>query len=89
MPRERKAKFTKSRPIITVEIIGTQKFEEFVKGLEVEDVGAGVTKTPPPLGVHVYPMKIKAEYDLEIPILTPTHVREFKSLNDSIFIYQS
>jgi type III restriction enzyme len=63
-----------------VEIIGTQKFEEFVKGLEVEGVGVGITKTPPPLGVHVYPMKVKAEYDIELPILTPSHTREYKGL---------
>lgn len=63
-----------------VEIIGTQKFEEFVKGLEVEGVDVGVTKTPPPLGVHVYPMKVKAEYDIELPILTPSHTREFSGL---------
>jgi type III restriction enzyme len=63
-----------------VEIIGTQKFEEFVKGLEVEGVGVGVTHTPPPLGVHVYPMKVKAEYDIDLPILTPSHTREFSGL---------
>ena len=66
-----------------VEIIGTQKFEEFVKNLEVEGVGVGVTKEPPPLGVHIYPMKIKADYNIEIPILTPVHTREFKGLDDS------
>jgi type III restriction enzyme len=63
-----------------VELIGTQAFEDFVKGLEVEGVGIGVTKIPPSLGVHVYPMKIKAEYDIELPILTPSHTREFKGL---------
>lgn len=67
-----------------VEIIGTKKFEEFVKGLEVEGVGVGITKEPPPLGVHIYPMKIKAKYDIEIPILTPTHTREFNALDTSI-----
>lgn len=67
-----------------VEIIGTQKFEEFVKNLEVEGVGVGITKDPPPLGVHIYPMKIKADYNIEIPILTPVHTREFKGLDDSV-----
>lgn len=42
-----------------VEIIGTQKFEEFVKQLEKEGVGVGATKTPPPPGVHIAPKKIK------------------------------
>jgi len=67
-----------------LEIIGTQKFEEFVKGLEVEGVGVGLTKAPPSLGVHIYPMKIKNKYDITIPILTPTHTREFKGLSDQI-----
>ena len=67
-----------------LEIVGTEKFEEFVKGLEVEGVGVGLTKEPPSLGVHIYPMKIKDKYDIAIPILTPTHTREFKGLNDQI-----
>jgi type III restriction enzyme len=29
-----------------LEIIGTDKFEEFVKGLEVEGVGVGITRQP-------------------------------------------
>lgn len=63
-----------------VELIGTKAFEDFVKGLEVEGVGIGVTQTPPPIGVHVYPMKIKAEYDIELPILTSSYLREYKGL---------
>ena len=67
-----------------LEIVGTQKFEEFVRGLEVEGVGLGVTKHPPTLGVHIFPMKVKGEYDLSIPSLTPTHTREFKGLSDEV-----
>ncbi len=67
-----------------VEIIGTQRFEEFIKELEVEGVGIGTTKTAPPLGVHIYPMKVKEKYDIEIPLLTPIHTREFRGLNDLI-----
>ena len=67
-----------------VEIVGTEKFEEFVKGLEVEGVGVGLTKGSPSLGIHIYPMKIKDKYDIAIPILTPTHTREFKGLGDQI-----
>jgi len=65
-----------------LEIIGTQKFEEFIKQLEVEGVGVGVTKESPPLGIYVYPMKIRKEYDISLPILTPVHKREFKGLED-------
>lgn len=67
-----------------VEIVGTERFEEFVRGLEVEGVGVGLTKQPPPLGVHIYPMKIKDKYDIAIPILTPTHTRKFKGLSDQL-----
>jgi len=67
-----------------VEIIGTQKFEEFVKELEVEGVGVGITKNPPPLGIHVYPMKIKNKYNIEIPILTPTYSRVFHGMAESV-----
>jgi type III restriction enzyme len=64
-----------------VELIGTQAFEDFVRGLEVEGVGVGVTKTPPPLGIHVYPDRIKSIYDIEIPVLTPSHTRQFEGLS--------
>jgi len=67
-----------------VEIVGTQKFEEFVQNLEVEGVGVGRTVDPPPLGVHIYPVKIKTDFNIEIPILTPVHTREFKGLDDSV-----
>ena len=67
-----------------LEIIGTQKFEEFVKELEVEGVGVGVTTSNPPIGVHIYPVKIKEKYDIEIPILTPIHHREFSNIDESI-----
>ena len=67
-----------------LEIIGTDKFEEFVKGLEVEGVGVGITKVPPSLGVHVYPVKIKDKYNIEIPILTPSHSRQFNGLSEDI-----
>lgn len=67
-----------------VEIIGTQKFEEFVKQLEVEGVGVGVTRETPPLGQHVHPMNIKAQYNIEIPLLSPTFNREFTGLDASV-----
>lgn len=67
-----------------VEIVGTQKFEEFVKGLEIEGVGVGVTRETPDIGKYIYPVKIKSQYNIEIPILTPTHTREFKGIDDSV-----
>jgi type III restriction enzyme len=63
-----------------VEIVGTPKFEEFVKELEVEGVGVGSAKTPPPPGFHIYPMKERAKYDLEIPQLSQTYSRNYKDI---------
>lgn len=70
-----------------VEIIGTQKFEEFVKQLEIEGVGVGYTRQTPDMGQYVFPHKAKADYDIEIPLLTPSYTREINGL-DSSFIAQ-
>ncbi|MFH1824958.1 MAG: DEAD/DEAH box helicase family protein [Candidatus Firestonebacteria bacterium] len=67
-----------------VEIIGTNGFESFVKELEVEGVGVGITRTPPPLGIHIYPAKLKSKYDIEIPILNPKYGRDYKGLDNSV-----
>lgn len=64
-----------------VEIVGTPKFEEFVKKLEVEGVGVGSTKTLPPPGMHISPMKERARYDIEIPQLSPTYSRNYKDIS--------
>jgi len=63
-----------------VEIIGTPRFEDFVKQLEVEGVGVGTTKTPPPIGVHIAPVKQRAQYDLEIPRVSQTYLRNYRNL---------
>jgi type III restriction enzyme len=67
-----------------LEIIGTPHFEEFVKQLEVEGVGVGYTTNPPPPGLQVFPVKIKTEYDIKIPILSPTHHREYTNIGVDI-----
>ena len=64
-----------------VEIVGTPKFEEFVKELEVEGVGIGSAKTPPPPGVHIYPMKERAQYDIEIPQMSQTYSRSYHDIS--------
>ena len=66
-----------------VEIIGTQKFEEFVKQLEVEGVGVGYTRETPDMGQYVFPHKAKAEFDIEIPLLTPSYTRQLRGLDAS------
>ena len=69
--------------IQVVEIIGTQKFEEFVKQLEIEGVGVGYTRETPDIGQYVFPHKGKMEFDIEIPLLTPTYTHEFSDMDDS------
>ena len=64
-----------------VEIVGTPKFEEFVKELEVEGVGVGSSKTPPPPGVHIFPMKERTKYDIDIPQLSQTYSRNYKDIS--------
>jgi type III restriction enzyme len=66
-----------------VEIVGTQKFEEFVKQLEVEGVGVGYTRETPDMGQYVFPHKAKAEFDIEIPLLTPSYSRQLSGLDAS------
>lgn len=63
-----------------VEIIGTPKFEDFVRQLEVEGVGIATTKTPPPIGVHISPEKKRAHYDIEIPRVSQTYTRNYRNL---------
>ena len=64
-----------------VEIVGTPKFEEFVKSLEIEGVGVASTKTPPSPGVPIYPMKERAKYDIEVPQLSQTYSRNYKDIS--------
>jgi len=64
-----------------VEIIGTDKFEEFVKQLEQEGVGIGVTTNPPKPGRLILPLKTRSEYNFEIPELTPSFTRKMTGLD--------
>ena len=66
-----------------VEIIGNQKFEEFVKQLEVEGVGVGYTRQTPDMGQYVFPHKAKMGFDIEIPLLTPSYSRQLNGLDAS------
>jgi len=64
-----------------VEIVGTPKFEEFVKELEVEGVGVGSARTPPPPGIHIFPMRERVDCDIEIPQLSQTYSRNYKDIS--------
>ena len=66
-----------------VEIVGTQKFEEFVKQLETEGVGVGYTRQTPDMGQYVFPHSAKMEFDIEVPLLTPSYTRQINGLDAS------
>jgi len=63
-----------------LEIIGTDKFEEFVRKLEVEGVGIGVTQKPPSIGVFVTPLKTREKYNFEIPVLSASFSRRMEGI---------
>jgi type III restriction enzyme len=64
-----------------LEIIGTDKFEEFVKKLEIEGVGVGVTLKPPSIGVFITPLKTRDRFNFEIPVLSASFSREMKGIS--------
>ena len=63
-----------------LEIIGTDKFEEFVKQLEEEGVGVGITTKPPSPGKYVVPLKIRERYNIELPVLSASFTRKLDGL---------
>lgn len=64
-----------------LEIIGTDKFEEFVKQLETEGVGVGVTQRPPSIGVFVTPIKTRENFNFEIPVLSASFTRKMEGIS--------
>jgi len=64
----------------TLEVIGTDAFEKFVKELETEGVGIKtVTKAPSP-PIWIEPIQEKISYDINIPLTKPIHFRNYKNL---------
>jgi len=66
----------------TLEVIGTDAFEAFVRELEHEGVGIDTVGTPPPLPVKIYPIQEKAEFDIAIPLTKPKYTHEYRNLGD-------
>lgn len=64
----------------TLEVIGTDAFEDFVRELEQEGVGIDTVGTPPPAPVWIYPVQEKLAYDIAIPLTRPKYTHEYKSL---------
>ena len=63
----------------TLEVIGTDAFEEFVRELEQEGVGIDTVGTPPPAPVWIYPVQEKLAYDIAIPLTRPKYTHEYKN----------
>ncbi|MHA1250606.1 MAG: DEAD/DEAH box helicase family protein [Candidatus Helarchaeota archaeon] len=66
----------------TLEIIGTNAFEEFVKQLEIEGVALNTVRKPPPLPVVIAPEISRLIYDIEIPQTDFRYERNYMKLND-------
>lgn len=67
----------------TLEVMGTEAFEEFVRELEKEGVGINTVKTPPPLPVTIAPEKSRLQYyDIEIPQTEWRYRRNYKKIEE-------
>jgi type III restriction enzyme len=64
-----------------LEIIGTDKFEDFVKQLEAEGVGIGITQKPPSIGVFITPIKTRERFNFEIPVLSASFTRKMEGIS--------
>jgi len=67
----------------TLEVIGTDAFEDFVRELEHEGVGIDTVGEPPPLPIKIYPVLEKIEHDIAIPLTKLRYKHEYCNL-DSI-----
>ena len=64
----------------TLEVMGTQAFEEFVRQLETEGVGIRTVNKPPAPPQIVEPVAEKSRFDIVIPLTKPIYVRNVKLL---------
>jgi type III restriction enzyme len=65
----------------TLEVIGTDAFEGFVRQLEQEGVGIDTVGDPPPLPIKIYPVQDKIDYDIAIPITKLRYKHEYRKLD--------
>jgi len=66
----------------TLEVMGTQAFEDFVRQLEREGLGVRTVTKPPPAPIRVYPTKDRLQYDIEIPRVSPTYERNYRAIEE-------
>ncbi len=64
----------------TLEVMGTEAFEEFVRELEKEGVSINTVRTPPPLPITIAPEKSRLIYDIEIPKSDYRFTRNYKKI---------
>ncbi len=64
----------------TLEVIGTDAFEQFVRQLEHEGVGIDTVSDPPPQPITIYPVLEKAQYDIALPLTKPRYIHEYRNL---------
>jgi len=65
----------------TLEVIGTDAFEGFVRQLEQEGVGIDTVGDSPPLPVKIYTVQEKSAYDIAIPITKLRYKHEYRKLD--------
>lgn len=66
----------------TLEVMGTEAFEEFVRELEKEGVGINTVKTPPQKPPTISPEKGRLIYDIEIPKTEPIFRKNYKKIEE-------
>lgn len=65
----------------TLEVMGTEAFEDFVSELELEGVPINKTDSPP-RSITISPEKGRLEYDIEIPKTELSIIRKYKKLGN-------
>jgi len=66
----------------TLEVMGTNAFEDFVRQLEAEGVGIRTAIEPPKPPIRIEPVQEKIAYDINIPLTKPVYTHSYKRLNE-------
>ena len=66
----------------TLEVMGTNAFEDFVRQLEAEGVGIRTTTEPPKPPIRIEPVQEKVAYDISIPLTKPVYTHSYQRLQD-------
>lgn len=64
----------------TLEVMGTEAFEDFVRQLEMEGVGIKTVIKPPAPPIKIEPVQEKIKYDIIIPLTRPVFLHDYKKL---------